>query len=343
MKKLYFSFIIIFGGLTVSNAQLLTQANNAPVVGDKYDMYQIDSTGVTPGASGGSAVWNFTTAPTRTTILVSNNYTTAASITSGSIYPVASVAKVNNSGKNFYTSNSNQLNFWGGNITIQSQSGDYVFSNAAIQAKYPMSLGTTTNSAFTGTVYSGLGNGSISNGTATCLGDGTGTLNLPLRSFSNVIKVMTYTRFEFVVSIASGTVTQLNYDYYSPLSKFPLFTITSSTISSNLASDVYSTLALINKDYQYVGINESVREIVSLNLFPNPAKNNFTLNFVNENADAVSYEITNTIGQSVKKENLGNDKGLVNYNINITELQAGVYFVKVNAGSRSSIKKITIK
>ncbi len=334
---------MIFGGLTVSNAQLLTQSNHAPVVGDKYDMYEIDSTGVTPGASGGSAIWNFTATPTRTTILVTNNYTTAASITSGSIYPVASVAKVNNSGKNFYTSSGTALNFWGGNITIQTTSADYVFSNAAIQAKYPMSLGTTTNSAFTGTVYSALGNGSISNGTATCLGDGTGTLNLPLRSFSNVIKVMTYTKFEFAVSIATGTVTQLNYDYYSPLTKFPLFTITSSTISSNLAADVYSTIALLNKDYQYVGINESVKEIASLNIFPNPAKNNFTLSFVNENADIVSYELTNTLGQSIKKENLGNEKGLVNYNINITDVQAGVYFVKVNSGLRSSTKKITIQ
>lgn len=343
MKKLYFTVLMIFGGLTVIKAQLLTQSNHAPVVGDMYDVYQIDSTGVTPGASGSSAVWNFTATPTRTTILISNTYTTAASITSGSIYPVASIAKTNLSSKNFYTSSSNQLNFWGGNVTIQSQSADYVFSSAAIHAKYPMSLGTTTNSSFSGTIYSGLGNGTISNGTATCTGDGTGTLNLPARTFTNVIKVMTYTQFDFTVSFITGTVKQLNYDYYSPLTKYPLFTITSSTISSSVSTDQIADIVLINKDYQYVGVNENVKEIASLNIFPNPAKNNFNLSFVNENADVVSYELTNTLGQTIKKENLGNEKGLVNYSVNITDLQAGVYFVKVNAGTKSSTKKITIQ
>ena len=53
--------------------------------------------------------------------------------------------------------------------------------------------------------------------------------------------------------------------------------------------------------------------------------------------------MANTLGQTIKKENLGSSKGLVNQSIDITNIEAGVYFVKVNVGYKSSVKKITIQ
>ncbi|HWY09737.1 MAG TPA: T9SS type A sorting domain-containing protein [Bacteroidia bacterium] len=352
MKKLYFSFLLIFGGLSVCNAQLLTQANHAPVVGDMYQTIQIDSTGISPGASGPSAVWTFTT-PTTRTISVINSYTTVASVPSGSLYPSASVAMTNNTTRAFLSSTATQLNFWGGNFTALSQSVDYYFSSPAKYAVYPMAYTNSATAAFTGSLQSGTNNGTISNGTSTVIADAAGTLNLPMRSFSNVMRVNTYIGFDFSVPafLATGNVKEQSWDYYPTLSDypstklFPLFRIITTTITVSTPTNIVqtSTLVLLNKDYQYVGIKESVKEIASLNIFPNPAKNNFTLSFVNENADPVSYELTNTLGQSIKKENLGNEKGLVNYNINITDIQAGIYFVKVNAGLKSSTKKLTIQ
>ena len=355
MKKLYFTLLLIFACLTSFHAQvLLLQSNHALVVGEMYNMYQIDSTGITPGSIGTGVVWNFTATPTRTTIPVNNTFTTVSSIPSGSLYPSATVVETNSTAKNFYSSTSSQLNFWGGNFTALTQSVDYSFSSPAIFAAYPMSYGTSTvSSAFTGTIQSGTNNGTLSNGTSNLNADASGTLNLPGRSFPNVLRVYTYTGFNFSIPafFATGDVQQKTWDYYSQLTNYPstklvpLYKIVTSTITVSTPTNVVqtSTIVLLNKDYQYVGINESVKEISNLNLFPNPAKNNFNLSFVNENAEVVLVEITNALGQTIKKENLGSTKCLINQSIDITNIEAGVYFVKVNVGHKSSIKKITIQ
>lgn len=358
MKKLYFSVLTFLTGLTL-NAQVLTQSTHAPVVGDLYEEYQVDSTNVNPGASGTSAVWTFTSAEyTRTNVLISNTYTTPASVSSGSLYPSATVVQVNSILKNFYSSNSNQLNFWGGSFTALSQTVDYYFSSPAIHAKYAMAYGTSTTSAFTGSLQSGTNQGSISGGTSTVTVDGSGSLNLPTRSFANnIIRVNTYTGFNYTLPAfgATGTVKQQTWDYYASLANypstkyFPLFQIVTNTITVSLSFPTPTTIvnsntvALLNKDYQFVGITENSKEVTELNLFPNPANGNFNLIFVNENASVVNVEISNAIGQVVKQENAPSEKGVVNHSFNIADLKSGIYFVKINVGDKSSIRKLTIQ
>lgn len=352
MKKLYFIALSFFAGFTITNAQILTQANHAPAVGDMYEMYQIDSTGVAPGASGASAIWNFTATPTRTTILVTNS----CSASTNTMYPVGAVARTTGTAAaNYYTSSGTALNFWGGHVEVSFVNADYVFSTPATHAAYSMIYNTSAISSFTGSITSGTNNGTISNGTSTVVADGQGTLNLPNRSFANALRVKTYTGFDFSLPLgfftAVGDVKQQTWDYYTSLTEFPsskvnpLYTILASTITVTSPTNIVqtSTLVMLNRDYEYVGITENSSEVAELNLFPNPASNNFNLVFVNEKSEQVSVEITNALGQLVKKENLANTKGLVNQNVNIVGMEAGVYFVKVNVGARSSIKKLTIQ
>ena len=354
MKKLYFIVLSFFAGSTLTNAQVLTQTNHAPAVGDMYDMYQIDSTLVTPGASGTSAVWNFTASPTRTTILANTTCTTGASVSSGSMYPSTSVAKsTGTANTNFYTSTSTQLEFWGGHVKVWVVDADYVFTTSAIHASYSMMYNTTATSTFVGTLKSGTNNGTISGGTSTVIADGQGTLNLPNRSFSNALRVYTYTGFNFSVPtlFATGSVKLETWDYYSSLTNYPstkiqpLFTIAASTIAVTSPTNVVQTATIvsINKNYEYVGISENSSEVSELNLFPNPASGNVNLVFVNANAEVVTVEISNALGQLVRKENLANTKGLVNQTVDITNIETGVYFVKVNVGTKSSVKKLTIQ
>jgi hypothetical protein len=351
MKKIYASFILFFGALGIADAQvMLTQSNHAPAAGDTYVMYQIDSTGITPGASGPSAVWNYTAAPTRTTILVTNS----CSASSNTMYPAGAVARTSGTAAaNYYTSTSTQLNFWGGNIKISIVNADYVFNTPAVHATYTMSYNSTATSTFVGSVTSGTNSGTISNGTSTVTADGQGTLNLPNRSFSNALRINTYTGFDFSVPAfgVNGYVKQQTWDYYTSLTNFPstklapLYTILTNTVAltTPFPNTQTNTLVLINKDYELVGINESSSEVADLNLFPNPASNNFNLIFVNQNAEQVSVEITNALGQVVKKVSLENTKGVVNHNVDITNIQNGVYFVKISVGQKSSVRRLTIQ
>jgi hypothetical protein len=355
MKKLYFIALSFFAGLTLTNAQVvLTQTNHAPTAGDMYEMYQIDSTGISPGASGTSAVWNFTATPTRTTIMVTNS----CSASTNTMYPVGSVARATGtSSANYYTSTGTALNFWGGHVQVSVVNADYVFNTPATHAVYAMIYNTSAISSFTGAITSGTNNGTISNGTSTVIADGQGTLNLPNRSFANVLRVNTYTGFDFNLPLsfpfppATGDIKQQTWDYYTSLTEFPsskinpLYSIIASTITVTSPTNIVqtSTVVMLNRDYEYVGITENSSEVTELNLFPNPANSHFNLIFVNEKAEQVSVEITNALGQNVKKVSLENTKGVVNHNVDITNIEAGVYFVKVNVGSRSSIKKLTIQ
>jgi hypothetical protein len=352
MKKLYFIALSFFAGL-VGNAQVLTQANHAPAAADTYTMYQIDSTGVSPGASGNSAVWNFTATPSRTTIAITNS----CSASTNTMYPAGAIARTSGTAAaNYYTSTSSALNFWGGHVTVSVVNADYVFSTPAIHASYPMIYNTSANSTFTGAITSGTNNGTISNGTSTVTADGQGTLNLPMRSITNVLRVNTYTGFDFTLPLnafitAVGNIKLQTWDYYSNLADFPssklnpMYTIQASTITVTSPTNIVqtSTIVTLNKDYQFVGINEQSKEVAELNLFPNPATGNFNLIFVNETASDVNVEITNAIGQTVKKENKPSEKGVVNHSFDITDLKAGVYFVKVNVGNKSSVRKLTIQ
>tara|TARA_B100000900_G_scaffold300281_1_gene258838 strand:+ start:4694 stop:6223 length:1530 start_codon:yes stop_codon:yes gene_type:complete len=80
------------------------------------------------------------------------------------------------------------------------------------------------------------------------------------------------------------------------------------------------------------GLNDN--EINNLKMFPNPA--NDYLNFATNSSENIDIQIFNVLGKSVLKlENVENI-------INISELKSGLYFVKINLGVKSSIKRLII-
>lgn len=340
MKKLYFSILtlILATGVKVSNAQTLTVANHVPVQGDLYKTADCTTVGIVPGAAGAGMLWSFTTVTLNTV----SNYTVAtvpASLTA--LYANASVAaETGSTATAFYSSTANNLFYWGGNIVVNAYNVNLNYSSAAVYAIYPMSYGAANSNTIAGAVtVSGLA-GTFA-GTCNITADGTGTIALPARTFTNVLRIKTVQNISFTISGTPGTLTQTYFDYYSPgLSKIPLFTIATSSISSALGSSS-QTVATANADYATVGVQEFTKEVPDLSLYPNPAKGNFNLSFTNENAENSSVEIINSIGQVIRKQNLGSEKGSVKYNINLDGMDSGFYFVKVYLGSSVSVKKIT--
>lgn len=350
MKKLYFSLFSILAAIGSAQTPLLTSANHAPVVGDSYTRTQIDSTGASALASitGSAAVWNFTTPITRTVTtewyMAENTYTTgtAANTSTALTYPATSIARVNANEKSFYTFPGSGMQFWGGKITIASVAADYLLSTGLTQAAYPMVYGgSVTTPAFTGTIASFV-MGSISNGSAVVTYDGAGTLNLPSRSFSNVVRLKTRTYFDYTAGV-TGSVTFENYDYYAlSISKHPLFSVAASTITSSFGPPSIQFFAYVNAGYLAIGVDEVSKEVSSFQVFPNPAHSDFKISFVNENNSPASYEIINALGQTIKSEKLISQKGKSEYVIETESLHSGIYFVKTTVGTKSSVKKITI-
>ncbi len=161
-------------------------------------------------------------------------------------------------------------------------------------------------------------------------------------NFNSVLKVTAATTMTFTTTFGNGTYIQNKYDYYAPASKYPLMSITNETITSALGTTT-ETVALINNNYT-MGLKESANtSLANVTVYPNPAKDNINLNFVNENAEAVSYQIINVIGQTVREQNIPSAKGETLYNVSLSGIESGIYFIKLTVGNKTAVNKITVQ
>ncbi len=342
MKKIYslFAAVICISSL---NAQTLTQANHAPIVGDAFQTVDCSSVGITPGGVGAGQTWNYSSMTVLTTT-TSYNGITVASTPSAANYPSASVAVSSSTANNaYYSSTATSLKYWGGDIKVGGQAVVMGYSSPAFYTAYPMSLGSSTNSSVSGTLTSIAGPGTFA-GTNTVTGTGTGTLMLPGGyNFNTVLKVTTNTALSFTTGLGNGTYAQNKYDYYSGLSKYPLLTISNETIVS-LAGTTTETVVTLNNNYKTVSITENTQNVLNnVSVYPNPAKDNVSLNFVNENSENASYQIINVIGQSVRTQNIPAAKGETTYNVNLSGIESGIYFIKLTVGNKTAVNKITVQ
>lgn len=340
MKKIY---LLITTALISATgfAQTLTQANNAMILGDTYSTKQCDSTGINPGGNGASQVYNFSTIAIHNSTIKNYTTVTVASTSSASAYPSASVAVSAGVGANsFYTSNTTDYKYWGGNLNVGGVSAVFGFSTPMAQARYPMSLTNSTVSATSGTLVV-LGNNGTFTGNHTVTATGAGALQLPSSTFPNVLKVTTAQVINFV-SIVNGVITAVYYDYYSPAnSKAPLFSIQTSSITS-LLGNTTQTYVTINSNYIALGVKEQAdKEALSLEAFPNPTNDNVSITYNNPSNEAASFEIISASGQLVRSEKITSVSGINKQNINLADLQSGIYFVVLTVGDKTSYQKIS--
>jgi hypothetical protein len=336
MKKTLLSLSIL---LSLAASAQLTQTNQAPTVGYNYDLFQCDTTGVTGGASGAAATWNFTSLNT-TTVAVANYSTIVAS---NAAYPSADVSvSASTSDVAYYKSDATKLEYYGGDLNFGIVSGTINYSNPAIYAAYPMALNTTTTSTPSGSVTV-FGNTGPIGGTVTVIADGTGTLNLDapgaaagttLKSFTDVIRVKTTENLLGNVTITTPftiavtfTVTRENYDFYSPsASRAPILSISNFTANlSSVAGPTVNTVknVTVQRDYNVVGIKETKKASIELSVYPNPSANVVTFSTTSLEASKVLvYDITGELVSTEQME-MGKSK------INLTNLASGVYIYRV--------------
>lgn len=342
MKKIYLliSAALISAG---SYAQTLTQANNAFALGNTFSTKQCDSTGITAGGNGAAQTWNYSTIAIHNSTI--KNYTTITVASSGSAaaYPSSSVAVSGGPGAiSFYSSNTTDNKYWGGNINVGGVAAIFGYSSPAAYARYPMSLTNSTLSATAGTLLV-LGNNGTFTGNCTVTATGSGALQLPSITFPNVLKMTTAQIINFS-SIVTGTITAVYYDYFSPAnSKAPLFSIQTSSIVSLLGSTT-QTYVVINSNYIALGVKEqNDKEVLGLEIYPNPTSENVNITFNNPSNETASYEIINSIGQLVKSEKINSVSGVNKQQISLKNLESGMYFVAITVGDKTAYQKINIQ
>jgi hypothetical protein len=305
----------------------LTEANHTPTSGDVFGTYQCDSLGLTEGPSGSGSVWNYSTINIHTGIL--NNYTSAVSSnTNNAGYLLVSSSLSNGS---YYSSTPSALKYYGGNITAGTVNATLNYSSPAIVAIYPMNLGSTTTNTIAGSgVVTVLGAVTFT-GTSSVIADGTGTLVIGSKTFTNAMRLKTTQ----VLSINGGlaNVTLVNFEYYYiSKSKRPLLTITSSTLVSALAPASSQSIITIQKDYLTVGVKENSKESIELAVFPNPSNSFINFNTTSlEASKIIAYDVT---GKIVLTENFENGK----VKLDVSNFIGGIYLYTVIDKNNQTLK-----
>lgn len=319
MKKILLS-ISIFTSFFV-NAQILTQLNHTPSAYDRaYSTNQCDSTTILPGASGAGATWSYTPIVHNSII---NTYTTSFS-SNASFNPADAVVSSSTSNAAYYiTTSATNLPYYGGNISINGIVGVVKYGAPAIVASYPMSFNTTTTSATSGTITITQPFPITSTFAGNCIvtADASGTLALPTRTFTNILRLATT---QNLIATGTATINLVTYDYYAVgSSRAPIISIQTSTLSSSLGAPSSQTITTLQKSYDLVGVKENKANKATVSVYPNPASASLTINATAVEAYAVIiYDVT---GKAIFTEQFDGDIKT----INTSSFNEGMYFYSI--------------
>ncbi|MBA4240201.1 MAG: hypothetical protein C0448_05720 [Sphingobacteriaceae bacterium] len=337
MKKIYLSIIAATIAFS-ANAQLtLTKAFNEPVLGDVNSKEIFDSVAVLNNSTGLNQVWNFS-ALTSSSVTEVGTFTTVASTPNGSNYAGATIVEDDGqSGFTYYKSTSTQYEIVG----IEDPNIVLNFTNTAIAAIWPVTMGYSNTDLFAGSAAAGGTLTGTATGTTTTMGTGTGTLIIPGgASFTNILQVKTQQNVE--LNLAGGfitaTVQTTDYNYYHGTQKFPLLTVSYSDVQGAFANT--SATIKINNSV-ITGIND-LNFDASFNIFPNPAKDYVNVKLHNAVNSNCKIQIVNSIGQIAQEIDLGNDSEITR-NISVSNLNSGIYMVKTTLGNKVSVRKLIIE
>ncbi len=102
---------------------------------------------------------------------------------------------------------------------------------------------------------------------------------------------------------------------------------------------------ILTKKQNAFELEENTSEAINstFNVYPNPSNGSFTVSMLTENKeDAAEIVIFNTIGQIVRTISAENNNGMINADIN-SQLETGIYIVKVKVGSEMNTIKISVE
>lgn len=322
MKKLLLYIITCFG--LTSFAQTFNQSNHAPMDGYIYTSFDVDTTGILPGSSGTGVTWNFSTINTYTT---SNTFTTSTN--SNSTFASANFSVASTGGNTtFYSSSPFELKLYGGTTVINGVSAQFVYTSPAKLASYPMN----PNAVVTSTTSGNINPTGTFNGNCRVDYDGTGTLVLPARTFTNVSRIKTVQTYTYNAPfVFNGDVKTETYDYYSiNESRIPLFSISTTTvnhtqiaITPTVITNQVTKFVTLQKDYQFVSVNELSKENISVKTFPNPATN--AVNITTESTNATKLVFTDIAGKVLCSDVFKNGK----VELNTSNYSSGTYIYQI--------------
>ncbi|MBA2611235.1 MAG: T9SS type A sorting domain-containing protein [Bacteroidetes bacterium] len=325
--------------LTLSlNAQYTITSTSNPVPGDIEATVYTYTTGLNQPVTGTNKLWNYSGISVNLTSTSSGTYVPISTVPNNNLFPGATIA-VDQGFQNYdvYKINSSTRDELG--FASPTATNCLVLNNPITLFTLPFAYGSSYYDTFGFNIT-----GETLTGTLTTIADGTGTLVLPGFTLTNVVMVSTnYTEVD-VTPTTTITTAGLQHLFYSNVSKFPLFSISTSTNIQNSVSSI-STDAYVNKNFSMpVGIKEITDEN-NFSIYPNPVnKETVFINFTNKENKEISITLLNTLGQVIKENKYENlSSGENKLSLDLKNIPPGIHSLQINSGGIESVKKLVIE
>ena len=112
-------------------------------------------------------------------------------------------------------------------------------------------------------------------------------------------------------------------------------------------TDNFITIMKVDKPSVGVGVNDQKKDVASLMVsrnYPNPVSGSTSIGIQINKGGNVSIDVTNLTGQKVISLNKGYaSAGAYRYNVDCSQLSAGVYFYTVTVGNESRTQKMIVQ
>jgi hypothetical protein len=344
--KLLLPALMLTSSLTVSAQSTLTATGNNPRIGESYLVKISSGTPVDAGTGGAAKEWNFsflgffgtTTTDTNSVLSCASGVSPACSSFPGSNI-VLSGSSVTSNAKNYLNASLTSLSQIGAHVSADTS---LVMSDPADQLRYPFTYLSSFTDNFSGILTVG-GISARHNGTVSVTCDGYGTLVLPGRTESGVLRVHSVQTFTDSINILGTPVTRTysisSHDWYRPDYHSPLLTIQVMTEVGVPSPAVYKFVA-----YAAAGLS-AVKELqgiaTTLQVYPNPVTD--LLRVRCEAAGQPSITLFDALGRVAATGVALKTGSSYSCEVPVAELPRGMYLLQITDGAERVSRKVSLQ
>ena len=342
-------------------AQPTITAAWAPGIGTMVqDVVGQDANNLTPGDSGANADWDYSNVMQDPNVpVVGFEYADPSVSNFANLFPDANLAVIvsgvdpNTLPTTFYKVGSDQFELLGNALPLTS----FIYNDPQVLMRFPFSFGDSFEDDFEAMIDL---NGIMSNqsGQVVVTADAYGTIKMPAGTYDNVIRVKTETTRTDSTSIAPGSYSLVKENIVT-------YTWYKNTVGNNIANlsitngeTITVTGGMTFTDvlpetrafsWNTAGGASSLEEIKGVLPFeiisygPNPVIDNFKIILNAEKNNTINWQLINLNGQLIKQNTIALIAGGNELIINMENVPAGQYFIKIEEGNNFGVFQVNKK
>ena len=341
MKKLFTLALLALG--MVASAQISLTYQNHGLFDGKTNQMKLTEY-MNPGNAGANQVWDFSSLKMKkdfTGHVEDINFSELQTK-----FPEANVVLDEFGNKFLFNCDEQKIE----HIGYSSRSGfsSIKYDEPLMKMKFPFTYGEELAGPIHGTYYLKEEASAKINGSYEVIADGYGQLHLPgAIHIKNALRLKTTKKYTQSRSNSSFDVETITYRWYAENMRYPVLVfIESKTFSKGKEYKSYT--AAYNQNYVEFMNSEATEEIsdgVSVNLYPNPVTENFTVAFTIQEEANIQINVLSENGALlgvILNENRYPGFYEENFSVKSLNLKTGIYFIKTKVGTNENVKRISV-